>query len=564
MVIAAAIALMHFIIGCTLFIPSFYSHEAMYLINARSLLGHQNNYGNPYAIGMSLLLVPATIFHHPLAPYTLAILYNSLSLGVMFWLLVRISKNEGARHPLMTGLIASCYPSLWLYANHAIPEILLTLIVTLAYLLVASYQTARRPALLYGFALLTIISCTLHPRMAPLAVISVVFALYFLLRHHGSWRGALALIIGAAALMALNYHLKSYANQFQAVSGLRLTDPYTQIVQINLRGWLNFPLMTLFLTFGALCGQLLYLSLATLGIGFVALYHTGVSQASALRERAISCRHAYLLSAFAATLALTSLQKIQIVVTSQAFFGRYLEIFSPLLIVVGISILDGTVVDRAGRKRLWLQFAALSGLTTLLFAVTYVRLTVNHVPEHSQVFWNISGLSYTSSLFGEVDLPRFFFAAMLVLSVAFLWFSCSSRREAWRLPLLLFFFFESILAVYQSYNNNVAPRLAGIKTLESLMADEKLRNVACFNFDITQQRSLDWYMWDFGVRFPAKMADFIDLAASDTKFCSEYVFTSYAEPRRIGRFKDACIEAVIESDHKSYLYNLAGRCTKRN
>ena len=108
--LAALLAMAHGLLGFACFLPHFYNQESIYIVNARSLLGIRNNFYNSQPVGFSLLLVPAQLFAHPLAPYYLAILLNALGLGWIFFALVKIARDEGSQYPVLCALAASCFP----------------------------------------------------------------------------------------------------------------------------------------------------------------------------------------------------------------------------------------------------------------------------------------------------------------------------------------------------------------------------------------------------------------------------------------------------------------------
>ena len=556
---AAALAAAHALLGLSFFLPHDYTLESTYLINVHALAGTPGNFFNSLPIGYSLLLTPALLLARPLALYYFAILVNALGLGWLCHALTKFAKNAGARHPLLIALAASSYPTLWVYANHAVPETVLTLVVTLMFLIMVQYQQKARPGFLLLFALLAAASWPLHLRMVLFAQAGIVFAVYLLLTRHRSWRWALAAGAGGVAIIVLSIWAKAYTNQVETLSGIRIDPVYDRVGRDTAELIGATPFRALWNVLSAMTGQLWYLAMATVGIVPVALYQLAVRLRGQLRTRAFHQSDLFLGGALLATLVVASGQKMLMQNRFHIVFGRYLDIFAPLLLVQGLMFLEKLDLSSVAARRRAYQAFGLLGVASLgCFALALPQYL--KIPEMviAHRFTNSTGLGGYYLLFGGVKLPLFLPATLAVSLAAFLLLLKIRRKAALFGVMTLFFLGESSVLLYSLYNSDVAPQLEGIAKLDALMAEPRLRAVRCINYPT---RQMSGFIWNFAIRYPDKVIQFVDLGGEHPDRCGDY-FWVFSITELLPRFPKSCHVGSVTIDHSFSLINVAGDCPR--
>lgn len=177
------VVVLHLFLGLYFFFPYAYRDEAMYIVNAGALAGFQSDFNNSYGIGLSLLLLPAVFVKNFISLHGVAVIINSIWHGFILLISSRLAKNIKIPCPLFCGVIISFYPSIWLYGNHAIPEVTIAFLILLMYLALFNYEIDFRLKYLVYFTLCGAVTSIMHPRM--LVIVPVTFLILVLLVYSG-------------------------------------------------------------------------------------------------------------------------------------------------------------------------------------------------------------------------------------------------------------------------------------------------------------------------------------------------------------------------------------------
>jgi hypothetical protein len=198
------VAIVHTVTGSGAVIPLYWQDEAGYLGNALVISGVDDPMqlsGRPYYIGWSLLIAPLwLIFGSGQEVYLGAIVLSTVCGVAVAVPLAFIARRLGLRTPvaIIVACVCSLAPQRALYANFAVAESLLALLVCFAVL--AAMRWAQSPTVVNAipFALASSGAFITHGRAIPLVIVT---GLWFIV---GLRRTPRASIVGLAVLGAVS------------------------------------------------------------------------------------------------------------------------------------------------------------------------------------------------------------------------------------------------------------------------------------------------------------------------------------------------------------------------
>jgi len=502
---ALIIIVLHAITGFVFFEPYAYRDEAMFIINSGALAGYQSNFNNPYGIGFSLLLLPSIFFKDFLSPFHFSIIINSLWHGVILLSIVSLAKYKRIPHSLLIGIIISSYPSIWLYGNHAMPEITITLFILLMYLLTERYEIHFNQRDLSKFLLLGVFSSILHPRMLSFTPICLLLLFITVINKKVSRQYALKMAMIIISIFVVGFFLKVYTNSLQHITELSLNDPYLGHIELITSNIKKSPVNFFLTLVSAMAGQLLYLAMATLGLSLLGIYNSISMLLSKYRRKIIPYQEIFFISGLIGVLLISGIQKTCNHLPDQFIFGRYMDVFTPVLIFLGIYQLH-QFSQKPGKNK-FLLICMILAVTVFLWTLVFLRYEDILAVIHNRYrFWTIPGLSYCCFIKNSIHFPLFFFVSTSTILVSLLLWKF--LKTYYLYFLLSFYMIESTLLMIYAYDFYIQPRKRGLAEIHSLANTKLLKKTQCVYYDFSGKK--EWEMYDLGVKLLGTEIRFVD------------------------------------------------------
>jgi hypothetical protein len=506
------------------FTPYAYRDEAMYILNATALTGNQNNFSNPYGIGYSLLLAPfllGDIFN----PFQASILLNSIFFVGILLASKEIVQTEkfsavDAKQLGLIYLIVSLYPAISLYMRHAMPEIALMLIIMSQYLLLGKYQAGKNITYLVIYVCISAFAFSLHPRMIGLPISAITILILVASFEKVKWTYIIGLLALLFVIIFGSMHVKTYVDHIQLNEFSSELDGLYQSQLAQILADLYESPIKLFIGFASACaGQLLYIYIATFGFMVLAISNAIKIPIYQWRnKRIVDLKNLNLLATFLIVLITASAQKSLATLPDQFIFGRYVDPFTPLLLLLSIKYIYNKNISRK-------NFYDVVLFGVLLLGITYFRAESIFLAESMRHrFWTIPGVNHLFQLFSGVFVIKFFFASVFIQIVFYLILK-KLGRIAFLGAMAIFFLIQTTLILINSYNSFVVPR-------ESARAEliEKLRTLKnfdgkCIGYDI--EHGFHFLLWDYGVMFYERELKFFK-SSNPMSIPCEFIFSKHS------------------------------------
>jgi hypothetical protein len=353
-------------------VPTLYSDEMGYFANARFMAGQGGPLFAPrspsVSFGYSLLITPLYwLFDEPLEVFRWALRVNAVIASAhlfVLYVLARSLVGLARRGAVWAAALASLYPPLLVHSNFAWSENVLPMLFT-TWVLAATACWRRRTA--GATALLALVCGVLyatHARTLPLVVVAVGCLLFLGWRRLLGWSSVLGAVALLGGLLAITVALNGFLHE--SMWGLDRLEPSARITRKVTRPlvWLEFPL--------AAAGQTWYLMASTLGLAALGAGRLTRQAVAPTPAEAKDGRH------FGATIALVgalALFGLSVVFCAggrridQLVYGRYNEIFVPVLVVVFLAWLY-----TEGAARMDRLLVAGSSALAIGAVVTFVRV----------------------------------------------------------------------------------------------------------------------------------------------------------------------------------------------
>jgi hypothetical protein len=392
--VAGGVTAIHLVLVRGMVAPIIQPDELGYLGGARYLVGDGPPSGAPTYPGTSLLYVPAVLLRHAaLDAFRGALVINAILCGVLAlvaWALVpRLGVAVSTAPRAVIAATAALSPALLTYSSLAWSEVPLALAFAVSVL--AASHAFRRPspatAALFGASAA---ACVLiHPRGYAVVAAALIAAVVAWRPWHAGLARLLALAvvvavgIGGTLLLAHAVAAEPQGAQYAVTPLLdRLTDP----------GLLRAAAIEV-------AGNLLYITAATFGLAVVGVA-TLAGAARGVRQRPVAAAAAtalYVVLAFGLLLALSVLSLLHGARVDQVYYGRYVEVALPPLVIAGLGALV-----RPGRSTGRIVTATLLLLGVCALAIQALvggdRL---HAP--TLLLVNVPGIAATSVRLGWPD-----------------------------------------------------------------------------------------------------------------------------------------------------------------
>lgn len=312
--------------------------------------------GSYYSYGYSLILFPIfKIFTDAVTAYRAAVTLNFILLGAVYFILLRLTERLCDMEKDINSLcvaIAVFYPCWLFYAKSTMVEIVLVAMYAVICVLIYNYLDNNRWITL----LLTVISLVyihfLHMRAVAVLVSGIVTLLLYFLLQTGKLRHFLAAAAVGTLVLAGGFAIKEWLQGSLYTTAdaatIRINDYAGQFEKIayifTAEGMRNFT--------EGLAGKVLYLGLASFGLAYWGIWYA-MRQAGqlvkALREdkrQNADMRGLFyvfiLLTTIGETL-ISTIYNIRPIRVDSVTYGRYHEFVLPVLMILGMRELLGTV-----------------------------------------------------------------------------------------------------------------------------------------------------------------------------------------------------------------------------
>ena len=290
-----------------------------------------------YHFGYSLLITPAYwLTDSPSSAYQAVLVLNSFLLSTLFLILVAWIRALGDlpfRTTVAIAFIVSLYPPYVLHANIGWAENAFIPGFALSCLLYTRYLKARRLGMLLLFTLVAGSLYTIHPRGLVVAIAALVCLTGLALaRDEARWHAGIGIVVIATVLAAT----KLVASDLSAMMNAA---PHGPAFARKLTSMFDFMLMP------TLLGQLMYMSLATVGLFLLGATETA-SRILEFRSRGVrsamwdpgpgSMVYIALASALSFGVSVVFLAKAKEPLLDSLIYGRYNEGFLSVYIALGL------------------------------------------------------------------------------------------------------------------------------------------------------------------------------------------------------------------------------------
>jgi len=489
-------------------IPWAYRDEACYLINAASLIGYVTDSPNSYPTGYSILLAPIFgILRNPDHIFLAATVMNAGLASMLFLSLYSFLKifAMNSKFALATATTVSLYAPIWVYANQAMPEILIGVVYILSMQCLYIAINGRRANDFMRFAALASFMPLIHYRTAP--VTFVAWAVLVTSFRAGAIRirqffycmsvSGLVLFLGFGSKLVSDNRLSLVGN---------MGDKHYLLEAHKILGSFLAPLDSLGSFLGSMAGQVLYLGVASCGFTIMgAILSIRYSRIKSSEPRSNAVLLYYFILSFGGCFLVSCLSKILPNLQDQFVFGRYNDLMSLPVMAMGIILFLNDSSDT--RKRT----ASLAILMIMLAGIVLLVTRGNELDalQGSRIrYFNISAISVVVYVLGNVQIQGI---VVYGLSMTLLLAMLCCKSPKYFFPLFgLVLFLNAGFAVYLSNEDGLRRRNSpGINTYSTsnivhlLRTHEKLIAAAlnsgpcqkCINYDLESQNV--WFKWHY-------------------------------------------------------------------
>jgi len=317
----------------------------MTLLNAAALSGYSTNFNNSYSIGYSILLVPA--FLCGLSPHSIfifAIMLNATMLAGLFIILIKIMcvyTSMSMSRVVLAAILVSLYPSLWVYSNHALPEILIVFLIASAILKLKQSLDVRNRSILAWlyFSFICAVLPVAHLRYLPIPIVSILIIFLICRNRQLKSRFAITLVTLQLGVIALGFLLKLIANDNLLISGHPLNDNYINVGKMIVALLTSDPLKWVSRFVGAASGQLFYMGTATYGLALIGILKISWDILRKDNKLLYVDRlwKGFILLSFIFSLAVSAAEQTVSRLPDQFIFGRYIDPFAALFMVFAVT-----------------------------------------------------------------------------------------------------------------------------------------------------------------------------------------------------------------------------------
>lgn len=406
--------------------------------------------GSYYSYGYSLILFPIFLLcKNAVTAYRAAIAVNFVLLGVCFFLCKKIIEKFGQsseRRKAYYAAMAVCYPSWLFYGRTTLAEIVIVTLYIAIGLLLYDYLEHNRMSALLMLVLALVYIHFVHMRtIAVLIACVMTLALYYAAKKKGI-KQCMMLLGMLVIIFSLGYGLKEWIteNMYASSASVNTNDYAGQMGKLAYmftgEGFCNLIV--------SIAGKILYLGLASFGLGFFGIWYAVQKVFEGIKEwkekKDITTDKWFGLFVLSATVGAVMVNAIYTIHPSRVdalTYGRYHEYVIPILIICGlIEISKNSKVYR----KLFLFLTAEAAMTVL---VTWSLSTYGQTNMHGYMMIGMSCLMQQD----ESEPIRLYWQAYgrgavltCIVTVCLLWMN---RRKVMEAGMVLIVALELLLAV---------------------------------------------------------------------------------------------------------------------
>lgn len=383
--------------------------EFGYWAPAARLLGYDwsqiTALGSYYSYGYSILLVPFLhFFDSSIFAYRAAVIFNlvlqCISFPLIYYILKKLFPKSSNNERAIITSISVLYPAWIFYTQTTMTESLLNFLVVLSVFLFMRF--IEKPSVLRGllFGAILLYSYLVHMRCLGLIAAGFVTFLIWILgkRKHADLKKTVIALLIVIAVFAVSFIIKDKVVEtlYHGTSQDVLSwNDYSGILYrfskfLSLEGILNF--------LKDICGKLLYIGFATMGIGYFGIYGLTKRVIAFIgknkKKNADAQDYLFLYIFFVVFMqfmvALLYLNGASAVDNDRLdifLHGRYIDIILPILFAVGIP-------EMLTCQGFFRKFVIFTGLTLIFDAVAYYVISINQTHMKGAHAFTMVGMSY--------------------------------------------------------------------------------------------------------------------------------------------------------------------------
>ncbi len=304
--------------------------EFGYWENAASFLGIDwkgASFGQSYyAKGYSFLLLPiCVLFQDPIKMYNAALFVNTilffLQMLVLNELCIELGLKSDKKSYYWILLAGVFYPAHFVYMNYTMSESLLYVLLTIVFWMLAKYENKRTNR----YACLTLLFCILL-NITHFRTVGVTIAVVMVLLYMGLMKYKRDTSLNVVLTLTFIVILYIFLLVFMQRDSVYLNDKI-----IRLRKVFTFPGLLSF--FVGMIGKIYYVMVSTFGILFFYMRRLW-------RKRRESPAEIAIFISFIISIAVSSVFFVNGNGVDYLIYGRYTEIFVPIMVCLGLSELE--------------------------------------------------------------------------------------------------------------------------------------------------------------------------------------------------------------------------------
>lgn len=368
--------------------------------------------GSYYSYGYSLILFPIFVLcKDAVIAYRIAIAVNFILLLFCFfvlkWLARRLFCGMKDSTVAFGAAIAVCYPSWLFYARTTLAEIVIVTLYAAICMLLYDYLEHNRLSTLIVLVLALVFIHFVHMRtVAVLIACAMTLAAYFIVKKK-KVKQCICFLLVLVGLFAIGYGLKEWitGNIYVTSEKVKTNDYAGQMgkfaYMLTKEGFVNLVI--------SIAGKLLYLGVASFGLGFWGMWHAAKQVFEAVRgwkkgEKITTAQwlSLFVLLATIGSIMINAIYTIRPGRVDALSYGRYHEYVLPILMLLGMR----EIGERVKVARSTLVIILLEVVMTAL--VTWSLYTYGQTNMHGYM---MVGMSYVHDI-EDFEPISFYWKAM--------------------------------------------------------------------------------------------------------------------------------------------------------
>ena len=411
--------------------------------------------GSYYSYGYSLILFPIfKLCHNSVMAYRISVTLNFILLGIAYFLLLFLANHLLKKHEkeriAFYAAIAVFYPSWLFFAQTTMVEIVLMTVFALITVLLYDYLENNRLSTLVVLILALVYIHFVHMRAIGVLIAGVVTLITYFFLQRGKGKQLLIFAVFGIVILLAGFTVKEF------VQGMLYGSSGADTLNINDYAGQFDKIAYIFTQEGCidllcgLAGKILYMGLASFGIGYWGIWHAMKETVGLLkqgnrteRKDAGKLIYLFILLALTGEVLINAIYNIHPIRVDSVTYGRYHEFVLPVFVLFGIYEMTKT-------RKIFLGTTILSIIQFLM--VPMVLHSIQRYQLTNFHGYTMVGMSYLHYL-EDFDVNRFYwmtYAFLTALTVVTSVIVKISGRKGRELILVLLLVMEFLLSVRAS------------------------------------------------------------------------------------------------------------------